>query len=253
MSVSSGREYTGSEIAVIGMSGRFLEPKLAGILGQPLQRQESISFFSEEELLEAGIDPDTLRHPNFVKAKGMLDDIEYFDPEFSITPRAKRGDGSAIPPSARMLLGSARTGGLRSEDVSRVHRALYRRSLQFPLVHAGIQRAGYGGGIRDAGDGDAESSRLYGDPCIVQIEFEGAELHGADRLLHIARGRASGLPRLAQRGVQHGACRRGVDSTAAENGYFYQEGMINSPDGHCRAFDEQAAGTVFETARASSF
>ena len=27
-------------------------------------------------------------------------------------------------------------------------------------------------------------------------------------------------------------------------GYFYQEGAINSPDGHCRAFDRQAQGTI---------
>ncbi|MGH9855298.1 MAG: type I polyketide synthase, partial [Blastocatellia bacterium] len=28
-------------------------------------------------------------------------------------------------------------------------------------------------------------------------------------------------------------------------GYYYQEGGVNSPDGHCRTFDAQAAGTVF--------
>ena len=29
-----------------------------------------------------------------------------------------------------------------------------------------------------------------------------------------------------------------------KSGYLYQEGMIYSPDGHCRAFDEKAKGTV---------
>ena len=28
------------------------------------------------------------------------------------------------------------------------------------------------------------------------------------------------------------------------SGYLYQEGMILSPDGHCRAFDARARGTV---------
>ncbi|NIO84639.1 MAG: hypothetical protein GTN53_29345, partial [Candidatus Aminicenantes bacterium] len=27
-----------------------------------------------------------------------------------------------------------------------------------------------------------------------------------------------------------------------KRGYLYQEGMLNSPDGHCRAFDEKAKG-----------
>src|SRR5205807_2427606 len=29
-----------------------------------------------------------------------------------------------------------------------------------------------------------------------------------------------------------------------KTGYLYQEGMINSPDGHCRPFDARAKGTV---------
>lgn len=33
-------------------------------------------------------------------------------------------------------------------------------------------------------------------------------------------------------------------TTPHKKGYMYQEGMIMSPDGHCRAFDEQAEGTV---------
>ena len=31
---------------------------------------------------------------------------------------------------------------------------------------------------------------------------------------------------------------------ARRGGYLYQEGGILSPDGHCRAFDARAAGTV---------
>ena len=34
-------------------------------------------------------------------------------------------------------------------------------------------------------------------------------------------------------------------SVPQRRGYLYQDGFITSPDGHCRAFDERAAGTVF--------
>ena len=35
-----------------------------------------------------------------------------------------------------------------------------------------------------------------------------------------------------------------VTWSSAGNGYYFQEGGINSPDGHCRAFDAEAGGTV---------
>ncbi len=35
-----------------------------------------------------------------------------------------------------------------------------------------------------------------------------------------------------------------------KKGYFYKEGGMLSPDGHCRTFDEQAAGTVFSNGAA---
>jgi acyl transferase domain-containing protein len=36
----------------------------------------------------------------------------------------------------------------------------------------------------------------------------------------------------------------GVSIASQKSGYLYQEGGIFSPDGHCRAFDSRAQGTV---------
>jgi polyketide synthase PksJ len=36
----------------------------------------------------------------------------------------------------------------------------------------------------------------------------------------------------------------GVSVSTGRPGYYYEEGGIMSPDGHCRAFDEKARGTV---------
>ena len=49
---------------------------------------------------------------------------------------------------------------------------------------------------------------------------------------------------LARRRVRHGAGRRRVGRGPGRAGYLYQDGGIVSPDGHCRAFDAQARGTV---------
>ena len=50
---------------------------------------------------------------------------------------------------------------------------------------------------------------------------------------------------LLDRRVRHGAGRRRRRSACRQRrGYLYQEGGICSPDGHCRAFDAAASGTV---------
>src|SRR4029078_4653449 len=43
---------------------------------------ESVRFFTDQELLQAGANPDVLKLENCVKEKAMLDDIEFFDASF---------------------------------------------------------------------------------------------------------------------------------------------------------------------------
>lgn len=74
---------TGFEIAIIGMAGRFPAAKNIQEYWENLvDGKETISFFSDEELMEAGISRGSLAHPNYVKANGLLEDIEYFDSSF---------------------------------------------------------------------------------------------------------------------------------------------------------------------------
>ena len=65
------------------------------------------------------------------------------------------------------------------------------------------------------------------------------------RLFLLARGGVSGGPGPATHQCDM-ALAGGVSIRIPQKrGYLYQEGFITSPDGHCRAFDERAAGTVF--------
>lgn len=85
-------EMTGLEIAVIGMAGRFPGAKNIGRFWENLANGiESITFFSEQELLDAGAAPGLLAAPNYIKAKAILDDedIECFDAPFSGIPRPR--------------------------------------------------------------------------------------------------------------------------------------------------------------------
>ncbi|MCP5052853.1 MAG: polyketide synthase, partial [bacterium] len=93
--------FTGMEVAVIGMSGRF--PKAGDIhtFWQNLKDGvEAISFFSHHELEEWGIRRQSLNHPNYVKAKGVLEGVDYFDAAFfDYTP----GDAEIMDPQLRVF------------------------------------------------------------------------------------------------------------------------------------------------------
>ena len=61
--------YHGDEIAVIGMACRLPgAPSCERLWDNLCGGVESLAFYSEEELLEAGVDPSLLRSPNFVRS-----------------------------------------------------------------------------------------------------------------------------------------------------------------------------------------
>jgi phthiocerol/phenolphthiocerol synthesis type-I polyketide synthase E len=63
------------EIAVIGMSCRFPGARsIDEFRNNLVNGVESISFYTKEELLEAGIDEGTVNHPGYVPVKGALED-----------------------------------------------------------------------------------------------------------------------------------------------------------------------------------
>ena len=92
----------GLEIAIIGMSCRFPGAKNIDASWQNLRNGvESVSFFSDEELLSSGINPALLSKPNYVKANAVLPDIEMFDASFfGISPR----EANIIDPQHRLFL-----------------------------------------------------------------------------------------------------------------------------------------------------
>ena len=87
-------------IAIIGMEGRFPgAPTLDQFWRNLAGGVESISFFDDADL--AGVPPALLAHPQFVKAKGVLENIEWFDAGFfGYTPPEAR----AMDPQHRLFL-----------------------------------------------------------------------------------------------------------------------------------------------------
>src|SRR5215211_5234930 len=81
--MSTGTNESLDGIAIIGMAGRFPGAKNIAELWENLcQAVESISFFSDQELEEAGIASELIHAPNYIRARGALGDAEYFDAGF---------------------------------------------------------------------------------------------------------------------------------------------------------------------------
>src|SRR5690348_7953873 len=102
MNNSSMNHLTGQEIAVISMAGRFPGAQSVEEFWSNLRAGvESISTFTDEELLSAGVSQAQLRDPNYVRAKGVLEDIELFDGSFfGFNPR----EAEVTDPQHRLFL-----------------------------------------------------------------------------------------------------------------------------------------------------
>ena len=94
---------TGLEIAVIGMAGRFPGATNIAELWENLKNGvESISFFTDRELANEGVDLRLLESPDFVKVRGgVIDNVDCFDAFFfGYTPE----EAELLNPQVRIFL-----------------------------------------------------------------------------------------------------------------------------------------------------
>src|SRR6266567_6778152 len=82
-------EIVAEHIAIVGMACRF--PGAANLIefwSNLAGGVESIRSFSEAALLAAGVDPEVVRDPAYVRRAAALDDVESFDAAlFGLTAR----------------------------------------------------------------------------------------------------------------------------------------------------------------------
>ena len=238
----SGRE----EIAVIGMVCRFPGARDIDAYWQNLQKGvELITFFTEEELLAAGIDPATVRAPNYVKANAILEDIEQFDASFfDYAPR----EAEITDPQQRIFLECA-WEALESAGYATEHYdgrigvyagvGVNTYLLNNLLTHPGL--------LEDVGwlQGMIGNEK---DHLTTRVSYK-MNLRGPGISISTSCSTSLVAIHLACQSLLNGesdiALAGGVSIKVPQRaGYFYQEGGTSSPDGHCRAFDSNAQGTL---------
>jgi phthiocerol/phenolphthiocerol synthesis type-I polyketide synthase E len=232
------------DVAIIGLAGRFPGARNVEEFWENLRSGvESICFFDDDELLAADIDPEMLRDPRYVKAAPVLADIDRFDARlFGYTPR----EASCIDPQQRIFLECAWEA----------------------LENAGHDPAKFGRPIGVYAGASISTYLLFGDLLPeLRSDYLLTVLGNDKDFLSTRVSYKLGLtgPSITVQTAcstalvaVHAACQSllGMECDMAlaggvsvrvpqEAGYLHQEGGILSPDGHCRAFDSGARGTVF--------
>ncbi len=240
MSHSEHHDHKESEVAVIGLAGRFPDSgDLAGFWHNLCEGIESIASFSNVEMISAGVRPERLDHPDYVGARGILDGVELFDaPFFGINPReAERTD-----PQHRLFLECAWEA---------LESAAY-DPQRFPGligVFAGAGAGSYGSAPRAESDAELDDQIASGNDYLPTRVSYKLDLRGPSVNVQTACSTSLVAVHLACQSLLCGECdlalAGGVWITVPQrSGYLYTEGGILSPDGHCRAFDAGAGGTV---------
>jgi acyl transferase domain-containing protein len=232
-------------IAIIGMAGRF--PKAANIdaFWQNLRNgRECITFFTDQELHDAGIDfPHN--NPNYVKARGVLENPGHFDaPFFAINPK----EAELIDPQQRVFLECACEALENAAcDPSRETRPIGVFAGCSMNTYLAANLATHPGLLDLAG---AYALMLANDKDFLptRVSYK-LNLKGPSLCIQTACSTSLVAVCVACQHLLNFQCdialAGGVSITFPQKiGRLYQEGGIASPDGHCRAFDARAQGTV---------
>ncbi|MDF5706499.1 MAG: beta-ketoacyl synthase N-terminal-like domain-containing protein [Nostoc sp. S4] len=246
MSTSAEFSRNGLEVAIIGMTGRFPGARNLDEFWQNLQNGvDSIASFTNEELISSGIDSAMLNHPQYVKSKAALEDVELFDASFfGFNPR----EAEIIDPQQRLFLECAwealESAGYDSKKYKGLIGIYGGTSINSYLINIYSDQ-----NFRNSIDNQQLVFGNDKDFLTTRVSYK-LELEGPSIDIQTACSTSLVAVHLACRSLLGGECdialAGGVAiSSSQKAGYLYQEGGILSPDGHCRAFDAKAKGTVF--------
>ena len=245
---NSNADVAPNDIAIIGMALRVPGASSYGEFWNNLRNGvESIRTLSTEELVAAGEKPERFRRKNYVARTADLAGMEFFDADFfGLSPK----DAAIMDPQHRQLLECAWEA---FEDAARPpetfsgpvgvfagcgmgsyfyfnvcsHRDLVDNVGMFLLRHTGndkdflATRVSHVFNLR----GPSVNIQTACSTSLVAVHYACMSLLNGECDAAIAGGSTIELPH--------------------RRGYLFQEGEILSPDGHCRAFDHRAQGTVF--------
>ena len=233
----------GEGIAIVGLAVRFPGADSVEAFWRNLRDGvESVTFFSDDELRAAGVDPALLADPRYVKANGVLRDADKFDAAFfGMNPR----EAEVTDPQHRVFLECAwealeRAGCDAARTPGRVGVFAGAGLSTYLLKNLAPNRAL----VESVG----ELALILGnnkDFAPTRVSYK-LNLRGPSVAVNSACSTSLVAVHLACQSLLDFHCdlalAGGVSVQVPQaQGYLHQEGGIASADGHCRAFDARRA------------
>ncbi|HEX7239876.1 MAG TPA: type I polyketide synthase, partial [Longimicrobiaceae bacterium] len=234
--------FTGDEIAVVGMAGRFPGARDLEEFWRNLREgRDCITRFTDEELLARGVSRAELEDPTYVRASGVLDGIELFDAAFwGLAPR----EAAVMNPQHRIFLECAwealESAGYDSESFQGRIGSFTGADQNFYWMNL-MSSSRVDGGL-DVQLGNTTSS--LATRVAYEMNLEGPALNVQTACSSSLVASHLGVQSLLA-GESDLVIAGGVTVTVPQGvGYRWAEGSPMSPTGMCRSYDAEARGTV---------
>src|SRR5215467_7834693 len=241
---------SGASIAIVGMSGRFPGARdLRQFWKNLLDGVESIRRLSDEELLAAGVRPEDLSNPDYVRAAPVLDDVDQFDASFfGFSPR----DASIMDPQHRHFLecswAALENAGHPPDQFSGSIAVYAGSGLNTYLIYNLLTNRKL---MESAGLFLLKQTGNDKDVLATRVSYQ-LNLRGPSINVQTACSTSLVAVHLASQALLNHECDMALAGGVTieiphGHGYMYREGEILSRDGHCRSFDASSSGTVFSS------
>ena len=235
-------------IAIVGLAGRFPAARSAAQFWALLRDgKEATQWMTHEELRASGVSTAVLEDPDYVRASLVLPDMEMFDAEFF---GFSKRDAAILDPQHRHFLECAWealedaghlpetfTGAIGVFGGCGMQAYLPYNLLTNPTL---VKSMGLFLLRHTGNDKDFLTTRLS-----YLLDLKGPSIS-----IQTACSTSLVAVHVASQSLLSGECDMALAGGVSielphRQGYHYAEGEILSPDGHCRAFDEGANGTIF--------
>jgi acyl transferase domain-containing protein/acyl carrier protein len=207
---------------------------------------ESIKRWTLEEQAALGVPEDKLNDPDFVPVSALLAEPEYFDAAFFAMPAR---EAELRDPQQRLFLELAHTAledggydpGCYAGQIG-VYAGSGEDAYQWRHTRRNASAMSAAGAV-----GLAISSH---PDYVATLASYKLNLRGPSLTVHTACSTSLVAVHLACEALRNGECDMALSGGVnidlpMGRGYVYEDGGVNSRDGHCRAFDADASGTVW--------